>query len=601
MIKMYDRYNLLPQSTYCISEELQFALFNEQIDKSSTFNKQSFYLIVFRVLNTNKQDVVYNYIEYNLLFFKPFVSFLLAKNDSLDINREPGYFLSFLDSKFDSKLVSSDKPLYLSLNSGNIGEILNDLPNQISYDKPFYDILRIINRLILISNYDTMHNMLEKSFYRRHSSFIYEVLGSLPNYSRLLSRNFTVQENFSPSLINSCVFIVRDKHTFLNILSKNSVFSNLNTGPQKLRGELNSASNFISLLDKDFRESLWMHNRFHANKNITHKYLTKLDRSKFSFNNIHLNLGNVRWYSTVYNNRNRLYGVGSIKNINKGVRWLSTFQSEKVKDRDNLLQTCFKEIDDILKKKNITTLDVLQKEIEDLLFEGQSWYNESNKPKNKILYNNITYDFITNSKQTIDELLCNSDKFIGNTKTHGTEYIPWFKKILKQLGYKKVSDMLIQYFLYVVTNESVTVEDIETPGIPSIVCYNNFGKRVVNFYFYSRFLESSKKTYSDFKDNDYEYKKILEDSNFNARVGGFFIYALIESKLIKLNLDSKSDEYYKYQEYIRLTRNSRKVMRMNKDEVVFHLPAKLPMICPPKEYSLDKKGVKLGGYLLNDV
>lgn len=111
-----------------------------------------------------------------------------------------------------------------------------------------------------------------------------------------------------------------------------------------------------------------------------------------------------------------------------GVRWSSTFLSKRVKSRNDPLQTCFKEIDDILKKKNYIALDVLQREIEDLLFEGQSWFSESNKPKTKILYNSITYDSISNSKQTVDELLRNLDKFSG--KTHGTEYIPCFKNIL---------------------------------------------------------------------------------------------------------------------------------------------------------------------------
>lgn len=40
------------------------------------------------------------------------------------------------------------------------------------------------------------------------------------------------------------------------------------------------------------------------------------------------------------------------------------------------------------------------------------------------MYNSETYSLITNNKNLINDLLSNPDKFLGNTKTHGTEYIP---------------------------------------------------------------------------------------------------------------------------------------------------------------------------------
>ncbi len=45
-----------------------------------------------------------------------------------------------------------------------------------------------------------------------------------------------------------------------------------------------------------FRNSLYNHHRYHIkNGNISKRF--KLSKRKFSFNNIHMNIGNVRWYS----------------------------------------------------------------------------------------------------------------------------------------------------------------------------------------------------------------------------------------------------------------------------------------------------------------
>ncbi len=613
---------------YIISRELQYALAQEKFYENkdnniveSPYNMEyNVYLVMFRVLNKENKSFVYNYIHYTHIFAYTLLHYLFTRNKVLgNIYKEPGFFLTILDNYFIGNYEGNrdecivDK-LHINKFFIDIDKLLFDIIN----DQPLYltvtatETFKLINKLIYTTDYNNMGYLFKLAQERKNMLFINEIFKSVNNYQSLVDKLTEEQENPSISIINSCLFVVEDLDKLIKTIKDNNNI-NVNAGPQPLRGQVNSINSFLSLLDLDYRNSLYNHNNYHSSSGYTHSNL-KLDRNKFSFNNVHMNLGRTRWYSTTTNTKSNLVFTKPLlsknlaSNINKfyivmnlGVRWSSTFHSERVKSRDDLLQTCFKEIDDILKKKNHIALDVLQREIEDLLFEGQTWYSESNKPKNKILYNSTTHDFITNSKQTVDELLRYPDKFSGNTKTHGTEYIPWFKKILKQLGHNRVSDMLIQYFLYVVTNESITVEDIETPGIPSLVCYNNFGKRVVNLYFYYRFLESSKETFSEFKDNDSEYKKTLEDSNFNARVGGFFIYALIESKLIKLSLDSKSGEYYKYQEYIRLTRNSRKFMRADKDQIVFHLPSKLPMICPPKEYYKGKNDVKLGGYLLNDV
>jgi hypothetical protein len=84
------------------------------------------------------------------------------------------------------------------------------------------------------------------------------------------------------------------------------------------------------------------------------------------------------------------------------------------------------------KAKNVKSLIDLQRDIEDTLFEGQTWFNSDKKPKSRISYNSKTHDFIIDNKNKISQLLSSPDKYIGNTKTHGTEYIPWYLNIVKQ-------------------------------------------------------------------------------------------------------------------------------------------------------------------------
>ena len=76
-----------------------------------------------------------------------------------------------------------------------------------------------------------------------------------------------------------------------------SIYSDVNQGPQAWRGQSDSLSNAIQAIDYDFRNSMNRHNQYHVNVgNIPRNSL--IGRSKFSYQNIHLNIGNVRWYST---------------------------------------------------------------------------------------------------------------------------------------------------------------------------------------------------------------------------------------------------------------------------------------------------------------
>ena len=152
------------------------------------------------------------------------------------------------------------------------------------------------------------------ALHKDYKGFICSILGSLETW--YFRDELYNTEQILPNIINSCVFIVKDKDKFINILPKtlfDKFEGSINQGPQSTRGQISSSFNYLSILDKHFRDSLYYHNKHHHTEFISH-YLNKrgvksdkdlegfvplLERKKFSFNNIHMNLGYVRWYSTL--------------------------------------------------------------------------------------------------------------------------------------------------------------------------------------------------------------------------------------------------------------------------------------------------------------
>lgn len=92
-----NKTDLLNANQYIICESLQNTLEKEQLDINSPFYNTFFYLVVFRLLNVNKLDVVYNFISYNYLFLPSLVDYLLMRNNA-DFYTEPGYFLTVMQN-----------------------------------------------------------------------------------------------------------------------------------------------------------------------------------------------------------------------------------------------------------------------------------------------------------------------------------------------------------------------------------------------------------------------------------------------------------------------------------------------------------------------
>ena len=601
MIKRYNKNNILPYDRYHISEHLQNILQSEQLNVNGQIYNDNFYLIAFRVLNVKKLDVVYNYISYNTLFLGPLLAFLQARNDTLDLYREPGYFLSVVDDNLSISRESLESPLDLSWDSPNLNGVLTNIDAQISTTKPLYEVLNIISRLVYIAKQDIMYNILENSVHRKYMPFIENIIGTLPRYPYLLCKDLRYQEKSQHSLIKSCVFIVKDKDKFIKNISENDSFNNINTGPQEYRGQPNSASYFLSVLDKDFRENLYYHNWYHCNNNITHPYLNRLDRKKFSFNNIHMNLGSVRWYSANnLNNNTKLYKSSAedrLKSLDEDYliyKRLDTFLEQSPYNEETQLN-----IENYLFESGYTTLDIKDQDNKD--------QDDKYKDINYNLINKRLTEYLTSKKDILLNIISNFKelKFYSkkltriNEKTKSRKYL---SILLEAISNDVFTSIIYGRLMRIITyydkfgfNENIKILDI----IHSIL------EHMIKEYYYSLYLKFKETNNNmglyEWKLDNKNLTDIFEDPTLKTNMGGIIIDWMIESNLVQ----SKT---------ILITKKEKRSVLIPSDDIInivgdsikiMHLPLRIPMIVKPKPYTRekinDKVREKLGGYLLNDV
>ena len=296
------RNNVLSENQYIISPQLHEALERENINEDTFIDKQSdgIYLVMFRVLNKDSNTLVYNYIYYNPLFLQCLVFYFILRVDfsnDTDLNEKNDY-LVLLDSEFLDTNDKKKNKLFLNKGNWHIKYIFDCIRSSDFY---IDDLLYKLNKLIYTANYEEMSYIILLANRKEYIKYINEILGSIEGYTLLEEslQNSFVEEVNSINLINGCLFVVKNLKFFIDNVKEKGY--TVNGGPQAWRNQVNSINNFLICLDNDFRNSLYKHNRYHVyHKNIDSKFL--LNKNKFSFNNIDMNLGKVRWYSTNISN-----------------------------------------------------------------------------------------------------------------------------------------------------------------------------------------------------------------------------------------------------------------------------------------------------------
>lgn len=289
-----DTRNNLNLNRYIISEALHFSLESGKLRTNSknTLNINKFYVVMVRVLNNESKVLVYNYISYPYMFFFTFLTFITTRNIHSSINthihRQADDFLSIFQDRLNISDVK-DK-LFISKESLDIEKVLSNL-SHFPHIVTKVEIFKLINRLIMLVNLDSISKLTCLAITKNYKIFVKEILGSLDGYPTLVKYLDDDDNDKSLSIINGCIFVVEDIEKFIEAIKKHNY--NINTGPQKHRGQVNSMNNNLSMLDMEYRKSLYNHNNYHAVRgNISSMF--KLNRQKFSFNNIHMNLGETK-------------------------------------------------------------------------------------------------------------------------------------------------------------------------------------------------------------------------------------------------------------------------------------------------------------------
>jgi len=258
---------------------------------------EKIYMVIFKVLNYKSRTLVYNYISYPDIFSDSLLRYLMTRNIFLrenNIYQEPGHFLCILEKSYFADNVEEGEELKFTRINFDPEHYVNELYCSKWYNNPDYipSIFKLIYYLLILKDIDSMSQLLDLALNDNYKGFIKEILGSLRYYGMI--NNLNSQTNVEPfSIINGCIFIVRDLEGVVSNLRKNYNV-NVNTGPQSLRGEVNSMNNSLSILDMHYRDSLYYHIYHHSKSCMT----PRLHRSNFSYQNIHMNMGGVRFCST---------------------------------------------------------------------------------------------------------------------------------------------------------------------------------------------------------------------------------------------------------------------------------------------------------------
>ena len=576
--------------------------------KHPKFSFIGLHVVGFRVIKDKNKDVlVYNSIYYDSYFTACMIDFLCFKHK---IN-EKRYFNGFNNNLFLVDFFTRDE--HSSESENTVNEFLIKEWELYIIKNPEVNIYSFFNYMcvktnILVSDIDKMCDLIELASKRLVGTFLRKLtFNSLGYLKPSLYEEF---ENKHYNILNRCIFITKDLNLLLSTLKSRNKDLIINAGPQSSRGFLNSLTSSLALFDSDFRYALYTHNNFHANQQLDYiipnqtKKVKKLGVNKFSFNNIHMNLGNVRFYS-----------IQRSLSLNYGPMW----DNRVLKNRQQLFQNNYSIVGDILEDNYHMGSTEVQEKVEIALRTQENIFSNNNLVKTKLNFNEESFEFIDNKHKELCRLLSvwikKPVEHEINTKFHSTRFIPLVVTIIIELGIDKVSNILLGYFMEILTKDTMTVDENETPGISTLSAYENVGKNIYEKFIYSKYMnyqltDKDIKTYkkydgtlNEFKlNNKYEYIDLYDEEGFYAMVGGYFVYNLSILKLISEFKDRHPDDPKITVNYLRIVQVVREMLIKNNVKV-YHLPQKLPMICEPKDYvySSDSKENKLGGYLLNDV
>jgi len=309
-------------------------------------------------------------------------------------------------------------------------------------------------------------------------------------------------------------------------------------------------------------------------------------------------------------NHNRSTSVSKVfkRELHTSIRLLDVHNnSVERSDRRSFLSNCFKDLDNLISNKQ-HNID-LQNTIEEYLFNSENYYNSINKSVGPAFnFSSITSKWILGKSDLIVSYL---DKMIEDDIEINKRKITLIQKnllytqdVLKVVGSKNVSSILISFFLDLVSKESTEGRLIQMD------CFTSLGKKLINIYcfnLYSKYCkELSKKnkpqiSFSEWRDLKINDIKHLLESPIIVAVAGNIVNFLTTSSINMIELTTEYGDDRKLHNIIKIEEESRKKILKEDNTKIFSVPTKLPMIVEPKPYKMVGGKIQLGGYLKNDV
>jgi hypothetical protein len=486
-------------------------------------------MVVFNVLNNKdeKPSLIYNYRQYNNIFLDCFYAYIMNEQMSMLIHKNSnigsGYFF-LIDEK-----ISVHEKLKIKLDR-NIEFF--DLYERKGVEK--MNMLNIIDiyKLIVKGKPHSLSiqdmSIIIELLHKKELNFLGDKLGKLSNlYANEIYIKKAIDRFMSHSagiynLINRFIFIVQDLDSLINNMKKLD-FKSVNQGPQSQRGSGSYINYILTTLDDDFRKSMHRHNKLFASRGIGVNHIHK---AKFSYNNIHNNLGFVRRYSTVVFKSNLL----NYKTVNKSLifspksddvaicaKKINTINKSNCCGLIEEKSTYISKLSINVNKRFYSSLNkannyVLFKEVKDILSNNPLNHDTQIEIEKLLINNNMSkwsnnnlkiYDVIGRLNKDLKEQLMLSDKQLNSLiknykdrklldkykgKKLTKKEIPFFylSTILDVVSIDYVVSILIGKFLMIMNNS--TQDDNYTTKV-----FIDLGDYLINHYFYVLYTQEKKR------------------------------------------------------------------------------------------------------------
>ena len=284
---------------YLIGDDLNSALINGSHSNSKS-KREFVYMVVLNVIkNKGKDVIVYNYIEYNTIFFNLLYIYIILEQQDNFLFSKGGISNGLL-------FITNIKHEAL-LSEFSYGKYDDDwlVDNMILSRYPTTNTIDILKQKIsnqlVVTDYNNMSNIINNVLSKDFCKVLNLLLkGCNPN--RLYStdnvhNSFTSKQVKLYNHLYRFIFIVSNLEHFIDNI-KTNVDKDINQGPRSKRGKISLMNNVIINVDRGFRSSMINHNRHYLEFNPDLPQSVHIPKHRFSFNNIHCNLGNIKWYST---------------------------------------------------------------------------------------------------------------------------------------------------------------------------------------------------------------------------------------------------------------------------------------------------------------